>query len=119
MFIAYATAADDVALDGNNSRNSPFTSSLIRRLNEPGLTIEAMFSRVRRDVFESNRRPAAAGNVQFAARRLLPQPDRPVALGKAARQRRYRCARELHPAVSVLDPSFRCAAPARHPPSQC
>ena len=53
MFIAYATAADDVALDGNNSRNSPFTASLIRRMNEPGLTIEAMFSRVRRDVFET------------------------------------------------------------------
>jgi uncharacterized caspase-like protein len=49
MVVAYATAADDVAQDGQG-RNSPFTSALLRRIQEPGLEIEMMFRRVAADV---------------------------------------------------------------------
>jgi uncharacterized caspase-like protein len=49
MVVAYATAADEVAQDGQG-RNSPFTSSLLKRLQEPGLEIEMMFRRVAYDV---------------------------------------------------------------------
>src|SRR5215467_20820 len=49
MVVAYATAADDVANDGQG-RNSPFTAALLKRLQEPGLEIEMMFRRVAYDV---------------------------------------------------------------------
>src|ERR1700686_624035 len=48
MVVAYATAADDVAQDGQG-RNSPFTAALLKRLQEPGLEIEMMFRRVAYD----------------------------------------------------------------------
>jgi len=51
MLIAYAAAPNQVAMDGGG-RNSPFAESLIRRLHEPGVEIEAMFKRVRNDVYE-------------------------------------------------------------------
>jgi uncharacterized caspase-like protein len=47
--IAYSTAADEVAADGQG-RNSPFTSALLSRLKEPGLEIEQLFRRVAADV---------------------------------------------------------------------
>lgn len=50
MVVAYATAADDVAMDGNNARNSPFTTALLKRMQEPGLEIEMMFRRIASDV---------------------------------------------------------------------
>jgi len=50
MVVAYATAADDVALDGSSGRNSPFTTALLKRLQEPGLEIEMMFRRIAADV---------------------------------------------------------------------
>ena len=49
--VAYATAPDKVAQDGTG-RNSPFTESLIKRLEEPGLEIGTLFRRVTQDVFE-------------------------------------------------------------------
>ena len=49
MVVAYATAADNVALDGTG-RNSPFTTALLNRMREPGLEIEMMFRRVTADV---------------------------------------------------------------------
>jgi uncharacterized caspase-like protein len=49
--VAYATAADDVAQDGQG-RNSPFTAALLKRLQEAGLEIELMLRRVSRDVSE-------------------------------------------------------------------
>jgi uncharacterized caspase-like protein len=49
MVIAYATAVDDVAEDGDG-RNSPFTAALLRRLREPGLEIATLFRRVASDV---------------------------------------------------------------------
>jgi uncharacterized caspase-like protein len=47
--IAYSTAADEVAADGQG-RNSPFTTALLSRLKEPGLEIEQLFRRVASDV---------------------------------------------------------------------
>jgi Caspase domain/Putative peptidoglycan binding domain len=49
MVVAYSTAADDVAMDGNG-RNSPYTTALIKRLQEPGLEVEMMFRRIAADV---------------------------------------------------------------------
>jgi uncharacterized caspase-like protein len=49
LIVAYATGADEVALDGQ-ARNSPFTTAFLRRLNEPGLEIEMMFRRIANDV---------------------------------------------------------------------
>ena len=49
MVVAYATAADEVAMDGSG-RNSPFTTALLKRLQEPGLEIEMMFRRIAMDV---------------------------------------------------------------------
>ena len=48
--VAYATAADAVANDGQG-RNSPFTTALLKRLQEPGLEIGLMFVRVTADVY--------------------------------------------------------------------
>ncbi len=53
MVVAYAAAAGQVALDGNNKRNSPFTGSLIRWMQEPALEISTMMRRVTNDVLEA------------------------------------------------------------------
>jgi flagellar biosynthesis GTPase FlhF len=49
MLIAYATQAGQVADDGRG-RNSPFTSALIKRIEEPGIEIGQIFRRVAVDV---------------------------------------------------------------------
>ena len=49
MVVAYATAADDVAQDGTG-RNSPYTTALLKRMQEPGVEVEIMFRRVTADV---------------------------------------------------------------------
>jgi len=49
MVVAYATGAGDTAADGAG-RNSPFTSALVKRMQEPGVEIENMFRRVASDV---------------------------------------------------------------------
>jgi hypothetical protein len=49
MVVAYATAADEVAADGDG-RNSPFTSAFLKLLKVPGLEIEQLFRRVAADV---------------------------------------------------------------------
>ncbi len=49
MFITYSTSPGKVAADGTG-RNSPYTESLIRHMNTPGLPIEEVFKEVRRDL---------------------------------------------------------------------
>jgi uncharacterized caspase-like protein len=49
MVVAYATLAGEVADDGSG-RNSPFTTALLKWLQQPGLEIEMMFRRVASDV---------------------------------------------------------------------
>ncbi len=53
-FIAYATAPGSVALDGEDTPNSPFTSSLIAHVPAEGLSVSQMMIRVRRDVFQKS-----------------------------------------------------------------
>lgn len=50
-FLAYATAPNDVALDGEGD-NSPFSAALAREMAVPGRTIEDVFREVRIDVFD-------------------------------------------------------------------
>lgn len=45
MIVAYATQADQVAVDGAG-RNSPFTSALVKNIDEPGLEVGSLFRRV-------------------------------------------------------------------------
>src|SRR5262249_43618130 len=52
MVVAYATQADQVASDGSE-RNSPFTASLVKRLNEPGIEVGTLFRRVAVDVHQA------------------------------------------------------------------
>ena len=52
IIVAYATAADEVAADGQG-RNSPFSAALIKHLQEPGLEIAKMFRRIAADVVET------------------------------------------------------------------
>ena len=49
MVVAYSTAADEVAADGDG-RNSPFTTAFLKLLKVPGLEIEQLFRRVAADV---------------------------------------------------------------------
>ena len=51
MLIGFATAPGDVAADGDG-RNSPFTTALIKHLQEPGVEIQQVMTRVKRDVFD-------------------------------------------------------------------
>lgn len=53
--IAYATQPDNVALDGDGMRNSPFTTALLRHMATPGLEIRSMMTRVRADVLVATR----------------------------------------------------------------
>uniref|UniRef100_UPI004048050A caspase family protein n=1 Tax=Polynucleobacter sp. TaxID=2029855 RepID=UPI004048050A len=53
LFIAYATDAGNVALDGVGS-NSPFTSALIKHIDKP-ISIDDMFSFVTREVRQSTK----------------------------------------------------------------
>jgi len=79
MVVAYATAADDVALDGNNAVNSPFTAALIREMQEPGLEIGTMFRRVARDVNDATggrQRPETS--ISLLSDYYLNQSDRKV-----------------------------------------
>jgi formylglycine-generating enzyme required for sulfatase activity len=76
MVVAYATAAGDVADDGAG-RNSPFTTALLKRLQEPGLEIEMMFRRVTSDVVtRTNGRQRPATYISLLSEYYLNQEDR-------------------------------------------
>ena len=53
--IAYATQPDNVALDGEGTRNSPFTTALLKHIATPNLEIRSMMTRVRADVLAATR----------------------------------------------------------------
>jgi hypothetical protein len=79
MVVAYATAADDVALDGNNTVNSPFTAALIKAMQEPGLEIGTMFRRVARDVNDAtNGRQRPETSISLLSDYYLNQSDRKI-----------------------------------------
>ncbi len=78
MVVAYATAADDVAQDGQG-RNSPFTAALLKRLREPGLEIEMMFRRVAYDVnVQTGGRQRPETTISLLSEYYLNQSDRIV-----------------------------------------
>jgi uncharacterized caspase-like protein len=52
--IVYATQPGNVALDGEG-RNSPFTASLLKHIEAPGLEIRQVLTRVRNDVITATR----------------------------------------------------------------
>lgn len=52
--VAFATAPGTVAADGE-TRNSPFTAALLRRIETPGLEVRQLMAEVRRDVREATR----------------------------------------------------------------
>ena len=49
--IAFATDPKQSALDGLQGDNSPFTKALLKNIETPGITIDAMMGRVRDDVW--------------------------------------------------------------------
>ena len=51
-FIGYATAADDVAKDGEG-RHSPFTKALLSHIETPGLSVPDMFQKVIESVYDA------------------------------------------------------------------
>lgn len=53
--VAFATDPDNVALDGEGARNSPFTTALLKHIRQPGVEVEAMMKRVRREVIQATR----------------------------------------------------------------
>src|SRR3984893_12670063 len=78
MVVAYATAADEVAQDGQG-RNSPFTTALLKRLHEPGLEIEMMFRRVAYDVnAQTGGRQRPETYISLLSEYYLNQSDRVV-----------------------------------------
>ena len=54
VFVAFATAPGQVALDGNGA-DSPFTEALLRYIETPGLEIRQLMSRVRADVHQATK----------------------------------------------------------------
>lgn len=51
-YLAYATAPDQVALDGESRSNSPFTAALVEAMEEPGHDLDDVFLEVRRAVLD-------------------------------------------------------------------
>jgi uncharacterized caspase-like protein len=81
MVVAYASAPDDVANDGQG-RNSPFTAALLKRLQEPGLEIGAMFRRVAAEVMVQTRgRQRPETTINLLSEYYLNQNDR-IAWGR-------------------------------------
>jgi hypothetical protein len=78
VVVAYATAADQVAMDGSG-RNSPYTTALLKRLREPGLEIEMMFRRIAADVnAQTNGQQRPETYVSLISEYYLNQKDRAV-----------------------------------------
>src|ERR1043165_273858 len=76
IVVAFATAADEVAMDGRG-RNSPYTTALLKRLREPGLEIEIMFRRVAADVnTQTNGQQRPETYVSLISEYYLNQKDR-------------------------------------------
>jgi tetratricopeptide (TPR) repeat protein len=55
LIIAFATAPGDVAEDGEG-QNSPFTTALIKHMSTPGIELEQMMKRVKKDVYTATKK---------------------------------------------------------------
>jgi hypothetical protein len=89
VLIAFAAREGTTAADGQG-RNSPFTASLLKHLETPGLEINFLFRNVRDDVLEATRRaqlPFVYGSLSRDAiylKAALPVIAPPVVQGPAA-----------------------------------
>jgi tetratricopeptide (TPR) repeat protein len=54
--ISFATSPNETASDGNGDDNSPYTSSVLKYIQTPRLSIESMFKQVRWEVAEKTRK---------------------------------------------------------------
>jgi len=54
-FLAFATSAGSTASDNYRERNGLFTKFVLQHIQEPGLTAEQVFRRVRTDVYRASR----------------------------------------------------------------
>ena len=61
-FIAFATAAGELASDGEG-RNSPFTAALKKHIGTPGLVISQIMNRVRRELASMDQEPWATSSL--------------------------------------------------------
>jgi hypothetical protein len=78
LVVSYATAADQIAMDGRG-RNSPYTTALLKRLREPGLEIEMMFRRIAADVnSQTNGQQRPETYVSLISEFYINQKDRMV-----------------------------------------
>lgn len=80
-FVGYATDPGEVAFDGTG-RHSPFTASLLQHIEQPGLEINSLMTRVRADVFrntERQQRPWSSSSllneVYLAPASPTPEPE--------------------------------------------
>jgi hypothetical protein len=97
-FISFSTQPGNVALDGAG-RNSPFTNALVKRVNEPGRSLNAVMIDVRKDVLSATAgkqvpwdHSALTGDFYFilaSAPQMLPRPG-PDAKGPADLEARIR-----------------------------
>lgn len=79
--VAYATAADDIAMDGNDS-NSPFTTALLQHMETPGLDVRLLFGRVRDSVISQTngkQQPFIYGSLGGSEVMLKPGPTQAAA----------------------------------------
>lgn len=94
VLVAYSARAGTTASDGQaNGRNSPFTASLLRNIERPGVDIRILFGIIRDDVMKATSReqqPFDYGSLGGDSIYLKPLPD-----GSAARP----------PVVPVLTPA--------------
>jgi formylglycine-generating enzyme required for sulfatase activity len=76
--IVYATVPGETASDGTG-RNSPFTASLLKHLETPGLEIELMFKRVTADVLNGTRGKQQPERLSRLQNELVLLPGKPEA----------------------------------------
>jgi len=81
-FVGYATDPGEVAFDGAG-RHSPFTASLLQHIEQPGLEINSLMTRVRADVFQNTdrlQRPWSSSSllneVYLASSEPVAEPER-------------------------------------------
>jgi formylglycine-generating enzyme required for sulfatase activity len=64
-YIAFATASNKVALDGDGASNSPFSAALLRHIETPGLEVTEVMRRVRRDVIAATEKTREGAQVPW------------------------------------------------------
>jgi Caspase domain/Putative peptidoglycan binding domain len=81
MLIAYATAPGNLALDGDDKANSPFTSALLDNIATPNIDVRVMFGRVRSEVVAATKsyqtpwvEDGMLGEFQFNPAPVAPAP---------------------------------------------